>query len=60
MQMPYMAGRVRGHARVTGVVPATSDRPYTLFASPLYVQFGAPPSKPGSTDDLAWWWRGRW
>lgn len=45
VRLPYTAGWVRGHARVTGVVPATSEHPYTLFASPLYVQFGAPPSK---------------
>jgi hypothetical protein len=45
MRLPFTAGWVRGHARVTGVVPATSEHPYTLFASPLYVQFGPTVSK---------------
>lgn len=40
MRRSCTAGWVRGHARVTGVVPATSEHPSTLFASPLHVQFG--------------------
>ncbi|MFC4859247.1 SAVMC3_10250 family protein [Actinophytocola glycyrrhizae] len=42
LRLPYTAGWVRGHARVTGVAPATAEHPYTLFASPLYVQLGRP------------------